>query len=220
MRVTQVFTHLQPLIAIVTNIDNDHLGTHDGDFERLKSSFVDFLHNLPFYGLAILCLDDADARRRHAARRPADHDLRAGGRRGRARRECAAQLACRPSLMSCAPARRRAAAPPPADRHLEPAGHPQCQQCAGRDRGGDRAGHRGCGHLRARSPRFQGIDRRLQHVGDVTMAAGTVTHRRRLRPSPDGNRGDAGSLAPGLSGTAPGAGVSAASLHAHARSHR
>ena len=53
------FTHLQPLIAIVTNIDNDHLGTHDGDFERLKSSFVDFLHNLPFYGLAILCLDDA-----------------------------------------------------------------------------------------------------------------------------------------------------------------
>ncbi len=53
------FTHLQPLIAIVTNIDNDHLGTHDGDFERLKSSFVEFLHNLPFYGLAILCLDDA-----------------------------------------------------------------------------------------------------------------------------------------------------------------
>ncbi|HTY94637.1 MAG TPA: UDP-N-acetylmuramate--L-alanine ligase [Steroidobacteraceae bacterium] len=53
------FTHLQPLIAIVTNIDNDHLVTHEGDFERLKSSFVDFLHNLPFYGLAILCLDDA-----------------------------------------------------------------------------------------------------------------------------------------------------------------
>jgi len=52
------FTHLQPLIAIVTNIDNDHLATHEGDFERLKSSFVEFLHNLPFYGLAILCLDD------------------------------------------------------------------------------------------------------------------------------------------------------------------
>jgi len=52
------FTHLQPLIAIVTNIDNDHLGTHDGDFERLKQSFVEFLHNLPFYGLAVLCLDD------------------------------------------------------------------------------------------------------------------------------------------------------------------
>src|SRR3569833_2948444 len=56
------FTHLQPLIAIVTNIDNDHLVTHDGDFERLKQSFVDFLHNLPFYGLAIVCSDDANVR--------------------------------------------------------------------------------------------------------------------------------------------------------------
>jgi UDP-N-acetylmuramate--alanine ligase len=56
------FTHLQPLIAIVTNIDNDHLVTHDGDFERLKLSFVDFLHNLPFYGLAVVCFDDAHVR--------------------------------------------------------------------------------------------------------------------------------------------------------------
>src|SRR5271154_7167055 len=53
------FLHLQPMIAIVTNIDNDHLSTHDGDFARLKQSFVDFLHNLPFYGLAVLCADDA-----------------------------------------------------------------------------------------------------------------------------------------------------------------
>jgi len=56
------FTHLQPLIAIVTNIDNDHLVTHGGNFELLKQSFVDFLHNLPFYGLAVLCLDDAHVR--------------------------------------------------------------------------------------------------------------------------------------------------------------
>jgi UDP-N-acetylmuramate--alanine ligase len=52
------FMHLQPMIAIVTNIDNDHLATHDGDFSRLKQSFIDFLHNLPFYGLAVLCADD------------------------------------------------------------------------------------------------------------------------------------------------------------------
>jgi UDP-N-acetylmuramate--alanine ligase len=52
------FMHLQPMIAIVTNIDNDHLATHDGDFARLKQSFIDFLHNLPFYGLAVLCADD------------------------------------------------------------------------------------------------------------------------------------------------------------------
>jgi UDP-N-acetylmuramate--alanine ligase len=56
------FMHLQPMIAIVTNIDNDHLSTHDGDFSRLKQSFVDFLHNLPFYGLAVLCLDDPQVR--------------------------------------------------------------------------------------------------------------------------------------------------------------
>jgi UDP-N-acetylmuramate--alanine ligase len=52
------FTHLKPLIAIVTNIDNDHLATHGGRFELLQRSFVDFLRNLPFYGLAVLCLDD------------------------------------------------------------------------------------------------------------------------------------------------------------------
>jgi UDP-N-acetylmuramate--alanine ligase len=56
------FLHLNPMIAIVTNIDNDHLGTHDGDFERLKASFVAFLHNLPFYGLAVLCVDDPHVR--------------------------------------------------------------------------------------------------------------------------------------------------------------
>jgi UDP-N-acetylmuramate--alanine ligase len=56
------FLHLQPLIAIVTNIDNDHLSTHDGDFSRLKQSFVEFLHNLPFYGLAVLCIDDEHVR--------------------------------------------------------------------------------------------------------------------------------------------------------------
>jgi UDP-N-acetylmuramate--alanine ligase len=56
------FMHLQPMIAIVTNIDNDHLGTHEGDFARLKQSFIDFLHNLPFYGLAVLCMDDAEVK--------------------------------------------------------------------------------------------------------------------------------------------------------------
>ncbi|HXY95455.1 MAG TPA: UDP-N-acetylmuramate--L-alanine ligase [Steroidobacteraceae bacterium] len=56
------FTHLQPLIAIVTNIDNDHLVTHGGDFGLLKQSFVDFLHNLPFYGLAVLGVDDPEVR--------------------------------------------------------------------------------------------------------------------------------------------------------------
>lgn len=52
------FLHLQPLMAVVTNIDADHLETYDGDFSRLRQTFVEFLHNLPFYGLAVLCIDD------------------------------------------------------------------------------------------------------------------------------------------------------------------
>jgi UDP-N-acetylmuramate--alanine ligase len=52
------FMHLQPMIAVVTNIDTDHLGTYGGDIGRLRQTFVEFLHNLPFYGLAVLCLDD------------------------------------------------------------------------------------------------------------------------------------------------------------------
>ncbi len=52
------FLHLQPLIAVVTNIDADHLETYHGDFAELKDAFVQFLHNIPFYGLAILCIDD------------------------------------------------------------------------------------------------------------------------------------------------------------------
>lgn len=53
------FMHLLPMIAIVTNVDADHMSTYDGDLEKLRSSFVSFLHNLPFYGLAIMCTDDA-----------------------------------------------------------------------------------------------------------------------------------------------------------------
>lgn len=52
------FLHLQPMVAVVTNIDADHMGSYDGDFNKLKNYFVEFLHNLPFYGLAVLCIDD------------------------------------------------------------------------------------------------------------------------------------------------------------------
>lgn len=56
------FLHLQPMVAIVTNIDADHMATYGGDFEKLKATFLEFLHNLPFYGMAILCLDDPNVR--------------------------------------------------------------------------------------------------------------------------------------------------------------
>lgn len=52
------FLHLQPMVAVVTNIDADHMDTYGGDFSVLKKTFVEFLHNLPFYGVAVVCGDD------------------------------------------------------------------------------------------------------------------------------------------------------------------
>ncbi len=52
------FLYLQPMMAIVTNIDADHMETYDGDVNRLQQTFIKFLHHLPFYGVAILCIDD------------------------------------------------------------------------------------------------------------------------------------------------------------------
>jgi UDP-N-acetylmuramate--alanine ligase len=56
------FLYLQPMLAVVTNVDADHLSTYGGDFRRLHEAFVEFLHHLPFYGLAIVCVDDENAR--------------------------------------------------------------------------------------------------------------------------------------------------------------
>ncbi len=56
------FLHLQPMIAIVTNIDQDHMETYGGSYYRLKGTFIEFLHHLPFYGLAVMCLDDPGAK--------------------------------------------------------------------------------------------------------------------------------------------------------------
>lgn len=53
------FLYLQPMVAVVTNIDQDHMETYGGCYQKLKDTFIEFLHHLPFYGLAVLCLDDA-----------------------------------------------------------------------------------------------------------------------------------------------------------------
>ena len=58
------FLYLQPFIAVLTNIDADHMDTYQGDFGRLCKTFVEFLHHLPFYGLAVLCMDDPIVRER------------------------------------------------------------------------------------------------------------------------------------------------------------
>jgi UDP-N-acetylmuramate--alanine ligase len=52
------FLHLQPMVSVITNIEADHMETYAGDFNQLRRTFLEFLHNLPFYGTAVLCVDD------------------------------------------------------------------------------------------------------------------------------------------------------------------
>jgi len=161
------FTHLQPLIAIVTNIDNDHLATHDGDFGLLKQSFLDFLHNLPFYGLAVLCADDEHVRSivQEVARPILSYGLGAGTdirathirqqrlqTRFEVTRRQAASLTVMLNLPGLHNVRNALAAIAVAtELDIE-----------------DRA------ILRALEG-FQGVDRRLQHIADVATSSGTVS---------------------------------------------
>jgi len=162
------FTHLQPLIAIVTNIDTDHLSTHGGDFGLLKQSFVDFLHNLPFYGLAVLCADDEHLRSilQEVSRPILSYGLESGADvRGENLRPAglqthfdvrrpgaAAVLAVTVNLAGVHNVRNALAAIAVAtELDID-----------------DRA------ILRALTA-FQGIDRRLQHIGDVLTAVGRIS---------------------------------------------
>jgi UDP-N-acetylmuramate--alanine ligase len=162
------FMHLQPLIAIVTNIDNDHLVTHGGDFELLKHSFVEFLHNLPFYGLAVLCVDDVNVRSivREVGRpivsyglTSADADVRAVDIR-------------RSGLHTTYDVVRASGSPLTVTVNL-PGTHNVLNSLAAivvaRELGIEDAA------IQRALAQFQGIDRRLQHIADVDTAAGRVT---------------------------------------------
>ncbi|MBS0364448.1 MAG: UDP-N-acetylmuramate--L-alanine ligase [Proteobacteria bacterium] len=161
------FTHLQPLIAVVTNIDNDHLSAHGGDFGALKRSFVDFLHNLPFYGLAVLCIDDEQVRSIvQDVGRPvatygldADADVRAVDIRT-------------DGLQTHFTVLRNGLAPLPVTLNL-PGLHNVRNALAAiavaTELGIDGA------HIQRALAGFTGVDRRLQHIADVLTAVGTVT---------------------------------------------
>jgi UDP-N-acetylmuramate--alanine ligase len=161
------FTHLQPLIAIVTNIDNDHLSTHGGDFGLLKQSFIDFLHNLPFYGLAVLCSDDEQLRSilEEVGRPILSYGLGAGAdvrgtnirrlgrktrfdvaRRGRSELSVTVNLPGTHNVLNTLAA-----------------------IAVATELGIDDAAM-----LRALAG-FQGVDRRLEHIGDVVTAVGRVS---------------------------------------------
>ena len=85
------FLNLMPVMAVVTNIDADHMETYGHDFGKLKGAFLDFLHRMPFYGTAILCIDDPAVREIVPRRAVPGHQLRRqrggpGARRRRPRR--------------------------------------------------------------------------------------------------------------------------------------
>jgi UDP-N-acetylmuramate--alanine ligase len=162
------FTHLQPLIAIVTNIDNDHLVTHGGNFELLKQSFVEFLHNLPFYGLAVLCLDDVNVRSiARVVGRPIvsygltseDADVRAVNIR-------------RQGLQTTYDVVRGSGAPLSVTVNL-PGTHNVLNSLAAIVVASE-LGIEDAAIQRALA-NFQGIDRRLQHIADVDTASGRIT---------------------------------------------
>jgi UDP-N-acetylmuramate--alanine ligase len=56
------FLHLQPMASVITNIEPDHMETYQGDFEKMKATYLEFCHNLPFYGVAVVCIDDTVVR--------------------------------------------------------------------------------------------------------------------------------------------------------------
>ena len=161
------FTRLQPLIAIVTNIDNDHLATHGGDFELLKESFLDFLHNLPFYGLAVLCIDDENVRSilRRVGRPILSYGLAPGA-------DVRAENIRRNGLQTHFDVVRPSGVPLAVTVNL-PGHHNVLNSLAaiavGIELGVDDAA------IQRALANFQGVERRMQHVADVQTALGRVT---------------------------------------------
>jgi len=162
------FLHLQPVIAVVTNIDADHMETYGHDFARLKQAFIDFTRNLPFYGTAVLCADDPHVREiMPFVSKPivtygfsADAMLRAEGvehAEGQMRfqvvREGAAPLACRLNL---------------------PGRHNVQNALAAIAVGGELG--IGDAAIQKALAEFRGVGRRFQRYGDVPLpGGGTMT---------------------------------------------
>jgi UDP-N-acetylmuramate--alanine ligase len=161
------FTHLQPLIALVTNIDNDHLSAHGGDFGLLKQSFVDFLHNLPFYGLAVLCLDDAHVRSilEEVGRPVLSYGLASGA-------DVRALAIRAHGLATCFRVERRGASALEVTLNLP--GLHNVRNALGAIAVATELGIEDGAITRALA-NFQGVDRRLQHIGDVVTARGMVS---------------------------------------------
>ena len=159
------FLMLNPVIAIITNIDADHLENYGGDYALVKKAFGDFLHRLPFYGLAVLCADDAEVMvlagstpRRvitYAIDAAADVRASAVSPEGARMRVCPASAGSRSAVAGGA----------------EPARPAQRPQRAGRGSRRLAVGHRRAGH-RACAGRIPGVGRRFQLRGEMALGDG------------------------------------------------
>ena len=206
------FLYLQPVISVVTNIDADHMETYGQDFERLKSTFVEFLGHLPFYGLAVLCKDDPH--------------VRAIMPRSRARCSPTASArtpTCAPRTCAGTTGRMRFTAVSHAN-HFKPLDvmlnlpgeHYVLNALAviavAREVGAPEAA------IAEGLAEFTGVGRRFQRYGDIPTRRRRQLHARgRLRPPPGGDGGDARRGARRLPGPPRRARLPAAPLHAHAR---
>jgi UDP-N-acetylmuramate--alanine ligase len=161
------FTRLQPLMAVVTNIDNDHLSAHGGDFGLLKQSFLDFLHNLPFYGLAVLCTDDEHLRSivQEVGRPTFTYGLGSGAD-------------VRATNIQSAAARTRfevaRAGAAPLSVTLNLPGSHNVRNSLAAIAVATELGIEDAAIQRALES-FQGVERRLQHLGEAVTALGTIT---------------------------------------------
>lgn len=163
------FLCLQPLVAVVTNVDADHLVTYEGDFERLRRTFVEFLHHLPFYGLAVLCIDDPVVRAMlPEVGRPVvtygmaeDADVRA------------VDIAQDCAVTTFKVLRRGHPEPLPIQLAM-PGRHNALNALAAIAIAGD-LGITDTAVVKALAT-FEGVDRRLQVRGDIVLAQGTVLH--------------------------------------------
>ena len=155
------------MIAVVTNIDAEHLGTYGHDMARLKNAFVEFLHHLPFYGAAVLCIDDRNVRDDHAARLQARWSPTAS-RRGRAG---ARRSTCAPTATGCASRScGRAAAPLDVALNL-PGVHNVLQRAAPRSRSADELGVAGRRRSPRRSPTSRASAGASQRYGEISPSA-------------------------------------------------
>jgi UDP-N-acetylmuramate--alanine ligase len=208
------FLHLQPMVAVVTNIDADHMGTYGGDFERLKRTYVEFLHNLPFYGMCVVCIDDPAA----ASILPevARQVLTYGESESADYRLCDYRQHGASSRFPGAAPRGRV---PLLDLHLGlPGRHYALNATAAvavaSDEGvADEAIVRGLAN-------FQGVARRFESHGELPCRRWQLPAGRRLRASPDRGCSKPCRGARRLARSPPGDGVPAAPLFAHARALR